>query len=103
MLSKELDKALDRLSDLSAKHARLSKELENAKSECQPLTQICEKVAKLESEYEEARDRWRELDSQFDDEHAQLVTMINDALNEWYEEKQHIREIIRNLTEVNNG
>lgn len=103
MLSKELDKALDQYAEARAEHARLSKELHDAKSECQPLTQICEKVAKLKSKYEEARDRWRELDSQFDDEHAQLVTMINDALNEWYEEKQHIREIIRNLTEGNNG
>lgn len=102
MISKELEDALEQLKKTDEKYTQLQKEYDSARAECQPLTHAQAVVDKAKRKYEEALDKWHELDKQFDDEHTQLIDAIDDARNEWWEEKQRVNGIIRKLTEAKN-
>lgn len=102
MISTELDEALAQLKKADGKHTQLQKEYNSARAKCQPLTHAQAELDKAERDYNEALDKWHELDKQFDDGHKQLIDAIDDALDEWYKEKQHVGEIIRELTGANN-
>lgn len=102
MISKELDEALEKLKKADEKYTTLQKEYDSARAKCQPLEQADAEVYKTELEHEAALKKWHKLDKQFDDEHAQLIDAIDDARDEWYEEKQRVKKIIDKLTEANN-
>lgn len=102
MISKELDEALAQLKKEDEKYTQLQKKYDRARAECEPLTYASTNVDKAKSKYEKALARWHELDKQFDDEHSWLIDAIDDARNKWYEAKQRVNGIIRNLTEANN-
>lgn len=102
MISKELDEALAQLKKEDEKYTQLQKKYDRARAECQPLTYASTNVDKAKSKYEKALARWHELDKQFDDEHSWLIDAIDDARDEWWEEKQRVNGIIRKLTEANN-
>lgn len=102
MISKELDEALEKLKKTDEKYTQLQKEYESAQAECQPLEHAQAVVDKAKRKYEEALDKWHELDKQFDDEHSQLIDAIDAARDEWWEEKQRVNGIIRKLTGASN-
>jgi chromosome segregation ATPase len=102
MTNDELDEALAQLKKTDGKHAQLQKEYDSARAKCQPLTHAQAELDKAKSKYEDALDKWHELDKQFDDEHAWLIDAIDDACNKWYEAKQRVNGIIRKLTGANN-
>lgn len=103
MLSKELDEALDQYAEARAEHARLSKELHDAKNEWQPLAQAWKECEEAQKKHREASHKWSQLDSQFDDMHTQLVNAVEDAHNRRVTAQSRVKEIISKLTEVNNG
>ncbi|WP_421782647.1 hypothetical protein [Gardnerella sp. DNF01198P] len=102
MSNTELDKALAQLKKANEKHTRLQKEYDSARAKCELLTQLSAEIDKLKSKYEGTLAKWHELDKQFDDGHKQLIDAIDDALNEWYKAKQHVKKIIDKLTGANN-
>lgn len=102
MTSKELDEELEKLKKADEKYTTLQKEYDSARAECQPLEQAEAEVDKTKLEHEAALEKWHKLDKQFDDEHTQLIDAIDDARDEWWEEKQRVNGIIRKLIEANN-
>ncbi|MFU1803038.1 hypothetical protein ACMWD3_04935 [Gardnerella swidsinskii] len=102
MISTELDEALAQLKKADEKYTQLQKKYDHARAECQPLTYAEAELDKAKRKYEDALDKWHELDKQFDDEHAWLIDAIDDARNKWYEAKQRVTKIIRELTGAGN-
>lgn len=102
MINEILEDALAQLKKADKKYTQLQKEYDRARAECEPLTHAQAVVDKAKRKYEEALDKWHELDKQFDDEHTQLIDAIDAARDEWWKEKQRVNEIIRKLTEANN-
>ncbi|MFU0530305.1 hypothetical protein ACMZ7I_07115 [Gardnerella vaginalis] len=102
MSKDKLTEALARLKKANEKYTQLQKGYDSARAECQPLTHARAVLDKANRKHEEALDKWRELDKQFDDEHARLIYAIDEARDEWWKEKQRVNEIIRKLTEANN-
>lgn len=102
MISKQLDKALEKLKQAREKTTLAGKEYDCARKEWQPLAQARKKVNAIKSKYDKAIEEWSKLDNQFDNEHPQLVNAIKSARNALYEAENHVEEIISKLTGANN-